>query len=245
MTIGIYCLKFNGTDKVYIGQSTNIEKRFTKHKYNFKKGTAANKLQEAYNLYGAPFIETILEISTLELDCAEKEAIEIYDSINKGFNTYKDAYQSPNPQLGYLNGNAKYSKEQIFQAFNLLIDSTHTVKEISTIVGIPEHVIYRIADGTTHIWLKEENHLRYMELMKLKGHRNYSTRGKEVVKNTCKYKGIYNPPVISPSGEVYHIDNISNFAKQHNLDNAALHRVLRGNSKTHKGWKLWAQPGPV
>lgn len=37
MTTGIYCLRFKGTDKVYVGQSNNIIYRFNQHIRSLKK----------------------------------------------------------------------------------------------------------------------------------------------------------------------------------------------------------------
>ena len=44
MTIGIYLLRFNGTHKVYVGQSINIEKRYTDHLYVLKRGLGTYKM---------------------------------------------------------------------------------------------------------------------------------------------------------------------------------------------------------
>jgi predicted GIY-YIG superfamily endonuclease len=52
MTIGIYRLIFPNTDKCYIGQSVNIERRYLQHLRDMEKGTAARKMQHAYSIYG-------------------------------------------------------------------------------------------------------------------------------------------------------------------------------------------------
>lgn len=47
MTTGIYCLKFKGTNQVYIGKSKNINVRYNIHKNSLRKGLGAKKLQKS------------------------------------------------------------------------------------------------------------------------------------------------------------------------------------------------------
>ena len=75
MTCGIYKLNFNNTEKVYIGQSIDIESRFSKHKSALSRGVAAPKLQAAHTLYGIPNLEILTECAISELNSYEKETI--------------------------------------------------------------------------------------------------------------------------------------------------------------------------
>lgn len=87
MTIGIYRLIFPNTDKCYIGQSVNIERRYMQHLRSFELSSASAKLQNAYNMYGKPKLDILLDsIEVSELDTCENEAIEIFDSFHNGFN---------------------------------------------------------------------------------------------------------------------------------------------------------------
>ena len=75
MTIGIYRLIFPNTAKCYIGQSVNIERRYVQHIRDMEKGVAAEKVQQAYHMYGKPTLDIILDdINISELDTLEKEA---------------------------------------------------------------------------------------------------------------------------------------------------------------------------
>jgi group I intron endonuclease len=47
--------------------------------------------------------------------------------------------------------------------------------------------------------------------------------------------------IMSPSKEIIHAANLTQFCKLHNLSRGALREVLRGKQKSHKGWTL---PGP-
>lgn len=52
MTCGIYGIKNKINNKIYIGQSINIEKRITRHKTHLKHNKHANQhLQNSYNFY--------------------------------------------------------------------------------------------------------------------------------------------------------------------------------------------------
>lgn len=44
--------------------------------------------------------------------------------------------------------------------------------------------------------------------------------------------------LISPEGDITHINNLKNFCKNNNLNNSNLYRVVNGKSKSHKGWRV-------
>lgn len=89
---GIYCIKNKVDNKVYIGQSININNRLANHKSDLKHNRHHNTyLQHAYNKYGVENFEfsIICECDMKELDKLEKYYIlEVYNSVdrNNGYN---------------------------------------------------------------------------------------------------------------------------------------------------------------
>ena len=81
--IGIYKIIFSN-NHYYIGQSININRRFSQHKRDLKKGTHTNnRLQNCYNKYGEPVLEVLQECSKEELDTIETKFI--YENIDNDF----------------------------------------------------------------------------------------------------------------------------------------------------------------
>lgn len=235
MTIGIYKLNFTGTDKAYIGQcSTDIEKiRYKQHLRSFKNGTASKKLQEAYNTYGSPTIEILCECTEEELDKTENEAIEIFNSVNKGFNTLETAGAFPDNR-GENCGASKYTNEQIISVFKLLVYYPEKLySNISEISEISVSTIEAISGGKNHRWLKDKFPEEYTLLMGLKGNRKHVN-----ISKTAKDMGIIYPAIISPNGTKYNVENLNKFSREHQLDCGTLCKVLNKKRKSHKGWKL-------
>jgi group I intron endonuclease len=230
MTCGIYKLSFNGTDKVYIGQSENIEERYYKHLWNLKNNKSSKKLQEAFKLYGLPLLEILTDCSKSELNELENMAISLYNSYINGLNGVETAESMPT-YFGENNGNAKYTKEQYLQVATLLCDAKHTAKYISKTTGVSEFVIKHISKGENNSWIKEEYPEIWNKISLLKGNRKSTT-------NSAKSMGIVYPPIVSPDGKIYTVDNINAFAREHSLAASALYNVLKSIRKTHKGWKL-------
>ena len=77
MTSGIYLQEFKD-GSIYIGKSTNMEKRRDQHIDSFFKGTAAAKLQHAFNIFGAPKFTILHEAHPDHLDLLESMYIDKY-----------------------------------------------------------------------------------------------------------------------------------------------------------------------
>lgn len=89
MICGIYSIRFKGSDRSYIGQSTNIKNRLKYHRTELRKGRHYNpKLQRAYNKYGeSNMVLSIVETCAIEqLDDKEMYYISVYNSCVKGLN---------------------------------------------------------------------------------------------------------------------------------------------------------------
>jgi hypothetical protein len=175
MTCGIYKLKFNGTHKVYIGQSNNIEGRLRSHKNFMKSSKCSKKLKEAYLQYGMPSIEVIIECEEHELDLCENEAIIIWNSVVEGFNTLQKAEDAPKYLAkGEEHVSSIYSNKQIEEAFLLMVRSKLTLKQVSETTGIEYHTLRSIRSQHNHKWLKEKYPTEYVDMINSKGSRNIS-----------------------------------------------------------------------
>jgi hypothetical protein len=231
MTTGIYKLNFNNTDKVYIGQSTNIELRYNIHRTTLKTGKGTRKLQEAYDSFGMPGIEILVECSVQELDSCEVEALEIFDSVKNGFNT-REVATHRSELYGDLVGNSKYSNSQVEEVFMYLVANILTHKEITEITGMSRGAVSDISSGSTHVWLAKIHPVEYKKLMDLKG----TNRRKN--KMTAKNKNKLYPLVISPQGIVYNVESLRGFCREHNLNHGSFGEMLRGHRTTCSGWKI-------
>lgn len=230
MTCGIYLLRFEGTDNVYIGQSTNIEVRYRSHKHNSThSSTSSTKLYDAFTNYGTPTLEILCECGVAELDTLENEAISIFDSVNRGFNTNTYANSTPS-MVGENNSNSKFSNNQIEEAFLKLVDNV-SKKDIVNDTKVSITMLYSICEGKSHIWLKDKYPEKYIELL----NRKYLTYGKT---RTLEALGIPIQEIISPTKEVFKVYNIREFARNNKLEQSGLGRLLSGKLLTHKGWKL-------
>lgn len=89
--VGIYRIQNNINGKVYIGQSTDIKKRWKSHKRDLQKGEHPNPhLQKAWNLYGekAFSFDVLEKCRAYKLNELERYYIKQYDSRNpsRGYN---------------------------------------------------------------------------------------------------------------------------------------------------------------
>lgn len=226
MTIGIYKLTFSNTDKVYIGQSLNIEKRFINHKSELRNGTSAKKLQTAYTTYGNPTL-SILEVTDLDtIDSIEAFYINKYNSIDNGFNSVPGGLSTA---FGQYNPAAKYDKSIYVNILKLLVDTSLTYMDIASKLNVGKSTVEKISSMQGHIWLKYECPELYSRLESLRAN---GTKSSIINTNVVK--------LISPDNIIYEVTNYTKFAKAHGLHSAGICHLVDGRYKTHKGWKLYS-----
>lgn len=223
MTCGIYLLRFEGTDKVYIGQAKNIEKRYVRHIYTLRVGEASDKMNQAYQQFGEPKLEILLECRLDELYENEAAAIAVYDSVANGFNSI-DAQQHTTQVVGDKHGMSKYSNEQIEEAFHLLAACPDLrQREIAERVGISEKAVNLISSGINHTWLKDKFPDEYAIVVAPK---------KTGPKLTGKFTTL-----VSPEGQEYLVTNIREASALLGLGVTPIGQLLRGKvKKTRGGW---------
>jgi group I intron endonuclease len=228
MTVGIYTLTFDGLDDwPYVGQSQNIEERYVAHKSSIKLGNSNYKLLEAFDIAGKKYPQlTILEVceNTDILDSREVYWINKLDSINNGLNITDRVI---NKAYGEDNFNAKFSNETIESAFLFICDNLNlSNKQLAQITNVTESVVCSLILGSTHLWL----HKKYPD--KLLINKNIKRT------NSAKKLGIEYPKIRSPEGEIFQVDNLSEFARKYELNKSSLHQVLTGKRKSCSKWKL-------
>ena len=170
MSYGIYKLTFTGTDKVYIGQSKDIEKRFREHLASFRQATASVKMMQAFNTYGVPLLEILCYCSEADICSLEEKYILLYNSVTYGFNTMSSSGTSPKA-FGETCGNSSYTNAQIISVFKLLLDVNNTVEGISKTTGVSISAIAQVSSGIGHRWLLDKYPEEYTKLLSISGNR--------------------------------------------------------------------------
>lgn len=231
MTIGIYKLSFPGTDKVYIGQSLNIESRYRQHVKLMNSQESSAKLNYAFLELGTPTLEILSTCTKEELDSYENETIDIYNSVNSGFNTCVTA-GGKTSLCGENHPNSVYPNDQIIEVLHLLVTRLDlSINDIAVASKVSKSAVLGISCLQYHTWLKEGCPEEYTVLVDMHKANTRKLSSKSGTK-------IDSFQVISPIGETHLISNIMHFAKLHGLDKGHLSKLRTGERKTHKGWKL-------
>lgn len=225
MTIGIYTIYFPNIDKVYIGQSQNIEQRFNAHKSLFKKGHYNHKMAEAYTL-DVPEYQILLNCSISDLNKNEISFINEFDSIRFGLNIHHGG-DAGIP--GFSSGKCKNTREELESAFSLLTDSSLTKDEIIRYSGVPSNVLDNIISKKRHIWLHEYYPEKSVIIASNKHKRASNAQANRFTTNVI---------LIDPNGVEHVCLNRNKFAKEHGLNSGHLGSVIRKQALQHKGWKL-------
>lgn len=134
----VYCIRHNPTDRVYIGSSSNVDRRFMAHIHALRRGDhIVGDMQEDYNLHGEDYTLTVLD--TIESEGEknkEYEWMKTYGSNERGrgynYNDKKNVdgvrseikgkKMTPEEELLYLIRTNKNPERALVVAFETLID---------------------------------------------------------------------------------------------------------------------------
>lgn len=137
---GIYKIKNLVTNKIYVGSSTNIKKRWRDHKWHLKEGIHHNShLQSSYNKYGLNnFIFSIeIECDVNELLNEEKKTVLKYKSNDRNF-----GYNKNDPKTIFI---GKKSKEILNEKSSLRMKGNKNPMFGKTGEDCPKHA-YVLSD---------------------------------------------------------------------------------------------------
>lgn len=146
MSCGIYKITNLVNNKIYIGQSIDIEDRWNKEKTRAFRPSYEhyNKtLFKAFRKYGLSNFkfEIVQQCEIQELDELEQYYINLYNSYIEGYN------DTIGGQLGNHGNSVKISKEQLLEIYELLQNSTLSQKEIAIKFNVGQDVISTINQG--------------------------------------------------------------------------------------------------
>ena len=236
MTCGIYKLMFKGTNKVYIGQSTNIDRRYKEHLANFITKKCNNKLLKAYDDYGVPNYEVLEECTEELLEELEIKYTQAYNCIEEGLNVCLGSPIGTATGSGVGHSKAKYSKEAILRALEALKSPSNLLPEVSIRYDVSTRVLQSIFYRQRHAWVDIE----YPQLIDevLKANR---IRLSKSVSDSYAYREPINPKrtptIVSPAGEVILVSGtMQQFCITNNLNASSMSRVVCGTQKEHRGW---------
>lgn len=221
---GIYKITCLPTEKIYIGSTNNLHKRWMAHKVTLRKGSHRNiYLQRAWNKHGEQsfifeVIEYVMPFVLLEREQHWLDLLKPYDN-SIGFNIANDASTPAHT----AEVKARISKshmgikpnEETRKLMSLLKQGKPSPNKGKKFT--PEHCA-----NMSKAMLGNRMNLgrKHTEEHRAK---NSAAKSKEYI-------------IISPDGIEFKIKNMTAFCKEKNLNCGHMIQVALGNEKLHKGW---------
>lgn len=156
--VGIYIIKNKINGKVYIGQSVDIGRRWTRHKMGCTSPTYHEydyPLYRAFRKYGIDNFEFVVleECSKDLLNEKEKYYIEKYDALHNGYN------QTPGGDCVYSEAQLQYSQDVKWDLINTTLDYA----ELTVKYGVSKQTLSAINNGRAYFEEGLEYPLRKFE----------------------------------------------------------------------------------
>lgn len=215
--IGIYKITNIYNNKVYIGQSKDIYRRFEEHKRKYLYSDKSYLYKDMYTFGIKNFKFEIIELcDKFELDEKEKYYISIYNSCNPayGYNIYPEAHYCFSNEI---NHNSKLTSQDVYE---IREDYKNHIKKHESY----NRFKYKISKNTFHdIWTgKTWNNIHmnvYIEENKMFQKTNYdlSHHARKVTdKQVLFIRDKYNEGILSEL-ETFNLSGISNFNTFHDI----------------------------
>jgi hypothetical protein len=132
MTSGVYELKFSNGAR-YIGKSIDIYNRWKQHIDKMRKGTAAKNMQDAYNRYGVPEADIMLECHPDHIDIMEAVFIARH---NPELNSDRPADPFPGVDIDWYIQNTDFLQNSTLRHMELLAQDEGKAKEAQEVINL-------------------------------------------------------------------------------------------------------------
>lgn len=136
MTSGIYQMNFSHK-AYYVGKSQDIQHRWKQHTDSFEKGTASKSVQQAYENFGLPEFNVVLECHKDFLDYMEAYFISIQSEHPNCLNTTIPKLDSAVDYLWLMN-NQHLMQHSMPSMLKVLVEYHDTIAQLKKSSGLQE-----------------------------------------------------------------------------------------------------------
>ena len=220
---GIYMIRCKINNKIYIGQSKNIEKRFSYHRSALNRNNHDNDLlQNDWNKYGQDYFEfnIIVECEEHKLNELEREYINEYKSCDFGYNM----------TFGKDENGAEIYTEETKKKMSEAKKSKHHTEETRK----------KISESKMGHEVREETRKKISEAKM--GYNHTEETKKKMSKNHSDFSGSKNPKAnmvicIYPDGTQTEPMCIKELAEYLGLDRGIVGRIIDNSEIYHPRFK--------
>lgn len=207
---GIYWIRNKQNNKIYIGSSKNIRKRFLEHKWALKNNKHLNnRLQNSFNKYGLDSFEFLI-ILKCHPDMLIWYEQQFLDQCKPDYNIAPNAYSV----LG-----RKHTDK--------------TKKLLSEKIGKINRMDYRIEQTILSNKLRKGSRNLGVAL----ANKNRTWSQDSVNKRTNSIAKYYDIILIHKSGEIVRgIKNLAKFCDERGLERSGMYRLINDELKKSQGW---------
>lgn len=236
---GVYMIKNNINDKMYIGSSVDIMSRYKYgHLYRLRSNKHYNpKLQNAFNKYGESYFELhIIELCDVEeLMRKEKDYILKFNSHKIGYNITEET-DSPNRGKKLTE---EHKRKIGLKHKNKIITKEQREKISATLTG-------RYGGENNPMYGKESPFKGKKHTEESKEKLKKSHLGKKMSEQTKQklrkpnYKSCNSYTIISPDNDVFIVDDgLERFCDRVGVKFRMIMEILSGNISSYKGWRCY------
>lgn len=237
----IYAIVHRDSSKRYVGQTINPKQRFRAHRYLLRCGKhTCRHLQYAWQAYGPEafdfvVLERCADDSKETLLVREQHWAQHYQSFNdtKGYNS--------SPCMAVWNRGRKATPEERAKLSRirrrcLTPERLYQLRTMN--IGRKFDAAFREKCRRNSLGHPVTKKTRRQLSVAQKRHQASLTQEERRQPHAQRMKVAY---LISPVGQPTEVWGLRGFCQEYDLDRAALGRVLRGKTLTHKGWRQFKE----
>lgn len=212
-TSGIYIIVYDEKNTLYVGQTSNscgIRRRIQQHINLLKRNKhPAKHMQHVYNKYGLDVFS-----AHVAYECEDSD-------LNRAEQEFLDMLRMELPEFAYFNMCMTAGSSR-----GVKMSEESKLKMSRAKLGKP---------GTNKGKRFSKEHRKKLSVARKQRITTEETK-KKIASGVCKE---WNVSLVDPMGNIHVlVSNLNQFCKDHNLDQSCMNRLIKGESKQHKGWTL-------
>lgn len=243
---GVYTIRNNVNNKIYIGSTKRFRTRKTEHLSRLKNNVASPYLQNDWNKYGEEAF--VFQVEEIVLPCKQELLAAEQKWLDKFYDNQTNCYNINNLASSRL-GSRNVTTPEKQKLMSDERKNRHKNKEYNEKFCHSMQLAYQNNKEVFEKGLKLGRAMQNGKKVSLETRKKISQNAlkrfssQEELEKLAQRSIKYHVAFIDPNNVVHDVENVLAFCRKHKHNHSAIYRMIYGKKQQYKGWRLYVATG--